>query len=511
MKNKEQILVLDFGGRQSQLIARRIRENRVYSCVLPYNTDLKKIKALAPKGIVFSGGPESVFAEDAPGIDPDIFDLGIPVLAIGYGMQLMAKMLPGGKLEKQQDREYGKSELDVIDRDGIFAGVEDSQVWMDHGDRVVKIPEGFIMSARTALTPVAAMSNHDKKMYGVQFDPEHVFTAQGTNILKNFLFEVCGVKTNWNLDDFIDEQINSIKEKVGSARVISALSGGVDSAVASALVHRAIGDQLTCIFVNHGLLRKGEAEEVKETFAGEFNIPLVYVDARKRFLEKLKGVSEPEMKRKIIGEEFIRVFEEEAGKLGEASFLVQGTLYSDVIESGSDTTATIKSHHNVGGLPEDMDLDLIEPLRELFKDEVRKIGEALGLPEEMVWRQPFPGPGLAIRIIGEVTEEKLSILREADAIIREEIKEAGLSKEIWQFFAVLPDIKSVGVMGNERTYGYPVVFRAVTSNDAMTAEWARLPYELLERISSRIVNEVDSVNRVVYDITSKPPATIEWE
>lgn len=511
MKKKEQVLVLDFGGRYSQLIARRVREAKVYSCVLPYNTDIDMIKELAPKGIIFSGGPKSVTDEDAPEINPVIFDLGIPILGICYGMQLMAARLPGGKVEKAQHAECGKTKIDIIEKEGIFSGIEDSQVWMSHGDHIKKVPDGFVISARTTSTLVAAMSNHTKRLYGVQFRPEVVNTYQGLDMIRNFLFKICGVKGNWNMEDFINEQVKIIKDKVGSSRVISALSGGVDSAVASALVHKAIGDQLICIFVDHGLLRKGEAEEVRRTFDDEFSIPLIYVDARKRFQDKLSGVKEPEMKRKIIGEEFIRVFEEEARKLKDASYLVQGTLYSDVIESGSDTTATIKSHHNVGGLPEEMDLDLVEPLRELFKDEVRKIGEALGLSEEMVWRQPFPGPGLAIRIIGDVNEEKLKILRDADAIIREEIKDAGMSKEIWQSFAVLPDIKSVGVMGDERTYGYPVIFRAVTSDDAMTAEWARLPYDLLERISVRIVNEVESVNRVVYDITSKPPGTIEWE
>jgi len=511
MQQQEQILVLDFGGQYSQLIARRIREAKVYSSILPYNVDIEKIKEVNPSGIVFSGGPKSVTVEDAPKIDSEIFDLEIPILGICYGMQLMASELSGGEVEKAQYGEYGKAKINILDNEGLFADIDDSQVWMSHGDHVKKIPDGFTIAARTEMTPVAAMSNHGKGFYGVQFHPEVVHTIQGKNILRNFLFKVCGVKGNWNMADFINDQLGVIKGQVGSAKVISGLSGGVDSAVASALVHKAIGDQLICIFVDHGLLRKGEAEEVRRTFAEEFNIPLVYVDARERFMTKLEGIREPEEKRKIIGEEFIRVFEEEAGKLGDAKFLVQGTLYSDVIESGSDTAAKIKSHHNVGGLPEDMDFDLIEPLRELFKDEVRKIGEVLGLPDEIVWRQPFPGPGLAIRIIGTIDEDKLKVLREADAIIREEIKEAGMGKEIWQSFGVLPDIKSVGVMGDERTYGYPIVFRAVTSDDAMTADWARIPYELMERISNRIVNEVHAVNRVVYDITSKPPGTIEWE
>ncbi|MFP4662467.1 MAG: glutamine-hydrolyzing GMP synthase [Halanaerobiales bacterium] len=511
MQQQEQILVLDFGGQYSQLIARRIREAKVYSSILPFNVDIDKIKELNPDGIVFSGGPKSVTVEDAPKVDPEIFELGIPILGICYGMQIMAATLSGGDVEKAEYGEYGKAKISILDDQGLFADIEDSQVWMSHGDHVRKVPAGFNIAARTEITPVAAMSNHEKGFYGVQFHPEVVHTIQGINILRNFLFKVCGVKGNWNMADFINKELEVIKEQVGTAKVISGLSGGVDSAVASALVHKAIGDQLICIFVDHGLLRKGEAEEVRRTFAEEFSIPLVYVDARDRFMEKLEGVSEPEEKRKIIGEEFIRVFEEEAGKLGDARYLVQGTLYSDVIESGSDTAATIKSHHNVGGLPEDMDFELIEPLRELFKDECRKIGEVLGLPDDIVWRQPFPGPGLAIRVIGTIDEDKLKILRDADAVIREEIKEAGMNKEIWQSFAVLPDIKSVGVMGDERTYGYPIVFRAVTSDDAMTADWARIPYELMERISNRIVNEVDSVNRVVYDITSKPPGTIEWE
>lgn len=508
---QERILILDFGGQYSQLIARRVRECKVFSTILPYNTDIEKIKEIKPAGIIFSGGPNSVTGVDSPKVDPDIFDLGVPILGICYGMQLMASLLPGGIVEKAQHGEYGKARLEIFKKDGIFTDIEDSQVWMSHGDHVKQVPDGFEISARTELTPVAAMSNHNKGFYGVQFHPEVVHTIQGMNIIRNFLFKVCHVQGNWNMADFINDELLKIKEQVGNNKVISGLSGGVDSAVASTLVHKAIGDQLTCIFVDHGLLRKGEAEQVRRTFEEEFNIPLVYVDARDRFLDKLKGVTEPEEKRKIIGNEFIRVFEEEAGKLGEANYLVQGTLYSDVIESGSETAETIKSHHNVGGLPEDMEFKLIEPLRDLFKDEVRKIGEVLGLPDEIVWRQPFPGPGLAIRIIGEVDRKKLEILREADAIIQEEIKEANLYKEIWQSFAVLPDLKSVGVMGDGRTYGYPIILRAVTSDDAMTADWARLPYELLERISTRITNEVESINRVVYDITSKPPGTIEWE
>lgn len=509
---QEQILVLDFGGQYSQLIARRVREAKVFSTILPYSASIDRIREIQPKGIIFSGGPKSVTGKDAPRISAEIFELGIPVLGICYGMQLMADLLPGGVVEKAKHGEYGKARLNIQERQGIFENVEDSQVWMSHGDHVREVPDGFVVSARTEITPVAAMNNPEKGYYGVQFHPEVLHTIHGNIILHNFLFEVCKVKGDWNMADFINEELEKIKREVGDSKVISGLSGGVDSAISSAMVHKAIGDQLTCIFVDHGLLRKGEAEQVKRTFAGEFNIPLVYVDARERFLNRLEGITEPEEKRKIIGEEFIRVFEEEAEKIGDADYLVQGTLYSDVIESGgSEAAATIKSHHNVGGLPEDMNFKLIEPLRDLFKDEVRKIGEVLGLPDEIVWRQPFPGPGLAIRIIGAADEEKLEILREADAVIQEEIKEAGMMREIWQSFAVLPDLKSVGVMGDERTYGYPIILRAVTSDDAMTADWARLPYELLEKISNRVVNEVKSINRVVYDITSKPPATIEWE
>ncbi len=509
---KNQILILDFGGQYSQLIARRVRELNVYSYVLPYNTDPAKIRASNPAGIIFSGGPNSVTAENAPGIEPEIFKLGIPILGICYGMQLMASLLPGGIVKNTGRGEYGKANLIIEKENNIFYGIEsNTQVWMSHGDSVHKLPQGFKVLARTESTPVAAMADMKNDFYGVQFHPEVVHTLKGRNILHNFLFKVARVKADWTMADYINEQVKVIKEQVGNSKVICGLSGGVDSSVASTLVHKAVGDQLTCIFVNHGLLRKGEAQEVRRTFAEEFNIPLIYIDARKRFLTKLEGVSDPEEKRTIIGNEFIRVFEEEAGKLKDAKYLVQGTIYSDVIESGNDETATIKSHHNVGGLPEDMNFELVEPLRQLFKDEVRKIGEVLGLPEEIVWRQPFPGPGLAIRIIGSVDEGKLKILQEADAIIQEEIREAGLYRDIWQSFAVLPDLKSVGVMGDERTYGYPIILRAVTSDDAMTADWARLPYELLEKISTRVVNEVDRVNRVIYDITSKPPATIEWE
>ena len=511
--SENKVLVLDFGGQYSQLIARRIREFNVYSMILPYNTDIEKIKEVDPAAIIFSGGPNSVIGEDSPKIDRKIYKLGIPILGICYGMQLMASQLPGGKVTKAEQGEYGKAKINILKDEGLFNDIENkSQVWMSHWDRVEKIPDGFEITANTEITPSAAMQNVEKDFYGVQFHPEVVHTVEGKNIIHNFLFKISKLKADWNMADYINEELDEIRSQVGDSKVICGLSGGVDSSVASALVYRAIKDNLTCIFVDHGLLRKGEAEQVRRTFSEEFNIPLIYVDARDRFLNKLEGISDPEEKRKIIGNEFIRVFEEEAGKLEDAEYLVQGTIYSDVIESGgADEAATIKSHHNVGGLPENMNFKLVEPLRFLFKDEVRKIGEVLGLPDEIVWRQPFPGPGLAIRIIGAVNENKLSILREADAIVREEIKEAGMQREIWQSFAVLPDLRSVGVMGDERTYGYPIILRAVNSDDAMTADWVRLPYELLERISSRIVNEVNSVNRVVYDITSKPPGTIEWE
>jgi len=509
---ENKILILDFGGQYSQLIARRIREFNIYSLIKSYKTTSEEIKEINPAGIIFSGGPNSVTNAEAPTIDPEILNLDIPILGICYGMQLMASMMPGGIVKKAKQGEYGKAKLNISENIGILKDIENNtQVWMSHGDQVVKLPNGFKKIAQTEVTDVAVMANQENKFYGVQFHPEVLHTLKGKEILHNFLFRECKAKADWTMADYINEEVEKIREEVKDEQVICGLSGGVDSSVASAMVYKAIKDQLTCIFVDHGLLRKGEAQEVKRTFDEEFNIPLVYVDAKDRFLKKLKGVSDPEKKRKIIGEEFIRVFEEEASKIKNAGYLVQGTIYSDVIESGNEHAATIKSHHNVGGLPEEMNFKLIEPLRKLFKDEVRKIGEVLGLPEEIVWRQPFPGPGLAIRIIGEIDNQKLSILKDADAILREEIKEAGLGREIWQSFAVLPDLRSVGVMGDDRTYGYPIILRAVKSDDAMTADWAHLPYDLLETISNRIVNEVKEVNRVVYDITSKPPGTIEWE
>ncbi len=507
----EMVIVLDFGGQYSHLIARRIRECKVFCEMLPYHTSLAEIKARSPQGIVFSGGPASVCQEGAPTCDPGIYDLGIPILGICYGMQLMARQL-GGSVAPAEYREYGRATLEVLDPDQILQGLgPKEQCWMSHGDRVEAAPPGFKTIARTAQAPVAAIANEEKKIYGVQFHPEVAHTPKGKAIFENFLYRVCKCQGLWTMGSFILRAVEEIKERVGNGRAICALSGGVDSSVAAVLVHRAIGDRLRCVFVNHGLLRKGEPEQVIDTFKNRFGMVLVYVDAAERFLDRLRGVADPERKRKIIGEQFIRIFEEEARKAGEVDFLVQGTLYPDVVESGTATAAVIKTHHNVGGLPEDMRLKLIEPLRWLFKDEVRALGLELGLPEEVIWRQPFPGPGLAVRILGEVTRERLDLLREADAILTAEIKEAGLHRDIWQYFAVLTNMQSVGVMGDERTYGFTVVVRAVTSQDAMTADWARLPYEVLERISSRIVNEVPGVNRVVYDITSKPPATIEWE
>lgn len=510
-KSMERVVVLDFGGQYNQLIARRIRDLGVYSELLSNKVTAEELKQMAPKGIVFSGGPNSVYDPGAPKCDPAIFDLGIPIFGICYGMQLISAHF-GGTVDRAHKREYGKAEVEVVSDSALYQNLGKTQtVWMSHSDVVLTPPPGFVVDGKTISAPVAAMSNPEKKIYAVQFHPEVRHSIHGNEIIQNFLFEVCGCKGDWTTESFIEDTIREIRETVGDQKVLCALSGGVDSSVVAALIHKAIGDQLTCMFVDHGLLRKGESEGVMETFGEHFHMNLVRVDAKERFLTKLFGVTDPEQKRKIIGNEFIRVFEEESAKLGEHQFLGQGTLYTDIIESGTDTAHTIKSHHNVGGLPEDMTMKLIEPLNTLFKDEVRKVGEELGLPKEIVWRQPFPGPGLGIRVIGEVTEEKLEIVRESDAILREEIANAGLDKEIWQYFTALPDFRSVGVMGDVRTYAYTVGIRAVTSIDGMTADWARIPYDLLEKISTRIVNEVDGVNRVVYDITSKPPSTIEWE
>ncbi len=511
----EEVLVLDFGGQYSQLIARRIRECGVFSELLPHDIPLERIRERAPKALVLSGGPASVYSEDAPALRTELLDLGIPVLGICYGMQLMAKEL-GGKVEQAPAGEFGRTQLTLRDGGGrLLEGLPpEQQCWMSHRDTVFEPPPGFDALASSPESPVAAFESSDRGLYGIQFHPEVVHTPHGTEVLTRFLREIAGCAERWSPASVIDEQVEAIRAQVGEARAICGLSGGVDSATAALLVHRAIGDRLTCVFVDHGMMRRDEASQVVEAFRDRLGVPLVHVDAADRFLDRLAGVDEPETKRKIIGEEFIRVFEEEASKIEDARFLVQGTLYSDVIESGGDgrEAATIKSHHNVGGLPEEMEMELVEPLRTLFKDEVRAVAAELGLPDRFVWRQPFPGPGLAIRVVGgEVTRERLDILRDADAILQEEIRAAGLYRELWQSFCVLPVIRSVGVQGDERSYAYPIVIRAVTSDDAMTADWARLPYDLLERASNRIINEVRGVNRVTLDITSKPPGTIEWE
>ncbi|MFO7172820.1 MAG: glutamine-hydrolyzing GMP synthase [Bacillota bacterium] len=510
----ELVVVVDFGAQYGQLIARRVRESRVYCEIWPWSTPLERYRERGVRGIILSGGPGSVYEEGAPRVDPGLFRLGIPILGICYGMQLMALEL-GGDVRPAEQGEYGKAVLEVtVPDDPLLAGLgATTQVWMSHGDHVAAPPPGFRVLGRTAATPTAAVGDPERRLYGVQFHPEVVHTVQGKELLENFLFRICGLRGDWSMAEFIDRQVAAIREQIGQGRALCALSGGVDSAVAATLVHRAIGDRLTCLFVDHGLLRKGEAEQVVRTFRDHFHMNLIHVDASERFLRALRGVTDPEEKRKIIGREFIRVFEEEARKLEGIEFLVQGTIYPDVIESGgsSGQAAVIKSHHNVGGLPEDLKFTLVEPLRELFKDEVRAVGRQLGLPEEIVGRHPFPGPGLAIRVLGEVTPEKLAILREADAIFLEEIRAAGLYDQIWQAFAVLPDVRTVGVKGDQRTYAYPIVLRAVTSVDGMTADFFRFPYEVLERIMTRIVGSVPHVNRVVYDITSKPPGTIEWE
>jgi GMP synthase (glutamine-hydrolysing) len=506
------VVVVDFGAQYGQLIARRVRELKVYCEIWPYNAPAERFAAENVKAVIFSGGPSSVYGEGAPRIDPKVFGLGIPVFGICYGMQLMSLEL-GGDVRRAEKREYGKATLQ-IQQPGhpLVAGLgAETQVWMSHGDSVLKAPPGFSIIGATENTPTAAIGDDSRKFYGVQFHPEVVHSLQGKEMLENFLYKVAGCAGDWTTASFIEEQVALIRRQAGGGKVLCALSGGVDSSVAAVLVHKAIGDQLTCMFVDHGLLRKGEAEQVVRTFRDKFHLNLIHVDASERFLGKLAGVTDPEEKRKIIGREFIYVFQDEARKLGQIDYLVQGTLYPDVIESGTATAAVIKSHHNVGGLPEDIEFKLIEPFRELFKDEVRAVGRALGVPEEIVGRHPFPGPGLAIRVLGEITPEKLAIAREADAIYLEEIRKAGLYDQIWQAFAALPNIRSVGVMGDERTYAYPIILRAVTSDDGMTADFFRFPWDVLERITNRIINEVPHVNRVAYDMTSKPPGTIEWE
>lgn len=511
VSKNEMILVLDFGSQYNQLITRRIRELGVYSELHSHQLSAEEIKQMDPKGIILSGGPHSVYDDKQFRPDPELFSLGIPVLSIGYGMQLMALYFDGN-IEKETNRLEGTMKIDVTDQTGLFQGLPKSQtVWMNQDDKIIQVPKGFKVDATSDETHVTAMSNHEKHLYGLEFYPEVSQTEYGKELLEKFVMEICDSHGQWTMEHFIDNQVTAIRQQVGDRKVLCALSGGVDSSVVATLIHKAIGDQLTCIFVDHGLLRKNEASDVMSLLADDFKMNIIQVDAADRFLSKLKGVDNPEEKRKIIGNEFIYVFDDESEKLTDIDFLAQGTLYTDIIESGTETAQTIKSHHNVGGLPEDMEFELIEPLKSLFKDEVRELGTALGLPDHIVWRQPFPGPGLAIRVLGEVTEEKLHIVRESDAILREEIARAGLDRDIWQYFTVLPNIRSVGVSGDARTYDYTIGIRAVTSVDGMTSDWARIPWEVLDHISRRIVGEVDHINRVVYDVTSKPPATIEWE
>ena len=511
MAEHDTVLVVDFGAQYAQLIARRVREAHVYSEIVPNTITAAEVEARKPTAVILSGGPKSVHVEGAPTLDPGVYDLGIPILGICYGAQLIAQQL-GGRVDRTGRGEYGRAMLTVSEPGTLLTGLPETQpVWMSHFDAVVEPPAGFTVCASTPDAPVAVLEHPGRGIYGVQFHPEVVHSPHGSEVLHRFLFDAAGCEPNWTMSSVIDTQVASVRAQVGDGRAICGLSGGVDSAVAAALVHKAIGHKLTCVFVDTGLMRAGEAEQVVDTFQRHQRMELIHVRAGDRFFERLAGVVDPEAKRKAIGELFIRVFEDAAGGVEDARFLVQGTLYPDVIESGTSDAAKIKSHHNVGGLPDDMQFELVEPLRALFKDEVRKVGSELGLPDEIVWRQPFPGPGLGVRIIGEVTPDKVATLQAADAIVREEIRAAGLERDIWQAFAVLPDIRTVGVMGDERTYAHPIIVRAVTSEDAMTADWARLPYEVLETIASRVINEVPGVNRVAYDITSKPPGTIEWE